>query len=108
MSAKTLAVSLGLAGLLMAGALPVAEAQAGPACQDAIADYLKSLKIDAKDVASLNVYAVKQNLGRPFGYKAWVSLKTCRGNLIINLSLNCRVTDAYTRGDCKFENVRQR
>lgn len=108
MSRNTLAVSLGFAAFLTVGALSFGQAQAGHACQDSIADYLESLKIDAEDVTNLTVYAVKHRTGRPKGYNAWVSPKACRGNLIINLSLNCRFIDAYTRGDCRFENVPQR
>ncbi|MEE9296620.1 MAG: hypothetical protein V3W34_16875 [Phycisphaerae bacterium] len=108
MIGKSLVVSLGLAAFLTVGASSSGQAQASHACQDAIADYLESLKIDAEDVTTLNVYAVKQNLGQPMRYNAWVSMKACRGNLIINLSLNCRFDDAYSRGDCKFENVKQR
>ena len=108
MVGKSLVVSLGLAAFLTAGAMSFGQARAGPSCQDAISDYLESLKIDAEDVTSLNVYAAKHRTGRPKKYDAWVSLKTCRGNLVINLSLNCRFNDAYTRGDCRFENVKQR
>ncbi len=108
MLGKSLVVALGLAALLTAGAMPFGQARAGPSCQDAISDYLASLKIDAEDVTSLNVFAVKHRSSRPMNYDAWVSMKTCRGNLIINLSFNCRLVDAYTRGDCSFENVTQR
>ncbi len=66
------------------------------------------MKIDVDQVTNLKVYADKHKTGRPMGYNAWVSLKACQGNLVINLSLNCRFDDAYTRGDCKFENVPQR
>lgn len=108
MGGKSLIISLGLAAFLSAGALSIGQARASDACQDAVADYLESLKIDADDVTSLKVYVVKQTMGQPIGYNAWVWLKACRGNLIINLSLNCRFDDAYTRGDCKFENIKQR
>jgi hypothetical protein len=108
MSGKILAVSLVLAGLLTAGALSATQAQAGHLCQDSIAGYLDRLKIAEDEVASLNVYSVKQKVGQPTGYNAWVSLKTCQGNLVINLSATCRVDDAYTRGDCRFEDVKPR
>jgi hypothetical protein len=108
MSGRSLAVPLGLAALLTASAWSIAPAQASDSCKDAIADYLDRLRIAEDAVASLNLYEVKQTLGRPIGYNAWISLNTCQGNLVINLSLNCRVNDAYTRGECRFENLRQR
>ncbi len=107
MSRKTLAVSLGLAGLLAAGAWSATPAQAGQRCQDAIADNLDRLKIAEDEVARLDVYTVKQTLGQPMGYNAWISLNTCQGNLVINLSATCRVDDAYTRGECRFEGLKR-
>ena len=107
MSGKTLAVSLGLAGLLAAGALSATQAQAGHRCQDAIADHLDRLKIAEDEVANLDVHTVKQTIGQPTGYSAWISLNTCQGNLVINLSATCRVDDAYTRGECRFEGLKR-
>ncbi len=107
MSGKTLAISLGLAGLLTAGALPATQAQAGHRCQDSVADHLERLKVAEDEVASLDFYTVKQTIGLPTGYNAWISLNTCQGNLVINLSATCRVDDAYTRGECRFEGLKR-
>ncbi len=107
MSGKRLAFSFGLAGLLTAGAWSAAPAQAGHRCQDSVADHLDRLKVAENEVASLDFYTVKQTIGLPTGYNAWISLNTCQGNLVINLSATCRVDDAYTRGECRFEGLKR-
>ncbi len=83
------------------------KAQVGRLCQEVIADYLDLLKIAGGAVASLDVYVVKQTMGQPIEYDAWISLNTCQGNLVINLSATCRVDDAYTRGECRFEGLKR-
>lgn len=109
MIGKSLVVALRVAALLTAGVLSLGQAHASHVCQDAIADYLESLKIDVDDVTSVNVYVDKPGSGgQPVGYTAWVSMKTCRGKVVINLSPACRVQNAYTRGDCSFENLTPR
>ncbi len=40
------------------------------------------------------------------GYEAWVGLEQCQGSVVINMSLQCDVRDAYTRGACKFEGLK--
>ena len=36
------------------------------------------------------------------GYEAWVSLSSCKGNLVIKLSKRCRIREVYGRGECKL------
>ena len=40
-----------------------------------------------------------------FGVDAWVRLNSCSGYLVLNLSRNCFLRQAYTRGDCAFQGL---
>ncbi|MBT3977517.1 MAG: hypothetical protein HOE98_13845, partial [Rhodospirillaceae bacterium] len=40
------------------------------------------------------------------GYEAWVDLKQCRGRVVMKLSLQCGIDEAYTKGACKLEGLK--
>ena len=37
---------------------------------------------------------------RVAGYNAWVELTQCRGSVVLKLSLDCEIEDAYTKDAC--------
>ncbi len=114
MGAKALAIALGLVGFVMASGatggtgplrLSIGQAYAKPKCETSVTRYLGHLKIAEDEVANISVFSVKPSTGRRLGYRAWVSLKSCRGSLVINLAPHCGVVDTYTRAECRFEGV---
>ena len=114
MGGRILAIALGLVGFVMASGatggteplrLSIGQAYAKPKCETSIGRYLAHLKIAEDEVTNISVFSVKPPTGRRLGYRAWVSLKSCRGSLVINLAPHCGVVDTYTRADCRFEGV---
>ncbi len=114
MGGKTLVITLGLVAFVMASGptdgteplgLPIGQDYAKPKCETTITRYLEHLKIAEDEVTNISVLSVKPPKGKLLGYRAWVSLKSCRGSLVINLRPYCEVTDTYTRADCRFEGV---
>ena len=74
-------------------------------CKGPVADHLKHLNVDEKDVTKIGVLPVKTRKGKLLGHRAWVSLKSCRGSLVINLTVHCKVIDEYTRGECTMDGL---
>ena len=74
-------------------------------CKGPVTDHLKRLNIDEKDVTKIGVLPVKTLKGKLLGYRAWISLISCRGSLVINMMTHCKVTDEYTRGECRMDGV---
>ncbi len=114
MGGKTLAIALGLVAFVMASGatggsgplrLSIGQAYAKPKCETSITRYLGHLKIAEDEVTNISVFSVKPSTGRLLGNRAWVSLKSRSGSLVINHTPLCMVTDTYTRGDCRFEGV---
>jgi len=114
MAGKPLAIVFGLVAFVMASGstdgtgplgLSIGQAYAKPKCETSITRYLGHLKIAEDEVAKISVFSVKPPTGRRLGYRAWVSLKSRSGSLVINHTPLCMVTDSYTRGDCRFEGV---
>ncbi len=95
------AVIIGLGLGLMVGS--PADAARSP-CKAAVAERLDALNVDPSDIRNIS-YVVQHSShrdgGSAIGFEAWVSLKSCKGNLVINLSKRCRIRDVYGRGECK-------
>ncbi len=72
-------------------------------CESAVANRIAELGIDAADVAGVRTFPELIG-GRSSvvvrGAKAWVSLKTCEGSVVIVTSKVCRVKQTYARGAC--------
>ena len=85
--------------------LSIGQASAAPRCGGALGRYLDRLKIEEREITKISVFSVKPATGKLLGYRARVSLKSCRGSLVVNLTTHCKVIDAYTRSDCRFESV---
>ncbi len=95
------AVIIGLGISLMIGA----PADAGrSACKAAVDERLDELNVDASDIRKISYLTLRSSRregGPPIGFEAWVSLNSCKGNLVVNLSKRCRIRDVYGRGECK-------
>lgn len=43
---------------------------------------------------------------RLLGYDAWVDLKSCRGSVVIKMSVQCEIEETYSRGACTFTGLK--
>ncbi len=96
------AVIVGLGLGLMIGA--PADAARSP-CKAAVAERLDALNVDRPDIRKISYVALhssRREGGPMIGFEAWVSLQSCKGNLVVNLSKRCRIRDVYGRGECKL------
>ena len=95
------AVIIGLGLGLMIGA--PADAARNP-CKATVAERLERLNVDPSDIRKIDYVAVRGNRegGQLIGFEAWVSLRSCRGNLVVNMSRHCRIRQVYGRGECEL------
>ncbi len=94
------AVIIGLGLGLMIG--EPADAARSP-CKATVAERLDHLNVDPSDIRKIDYVAVSGGSEgeQIIGFEAWVSLQSCKGNLVLNLSRRCRIRDVYGRGECK-------
>ncbi len=68
-----------------------------------MAERLHRLNVDSSDVRGI-FYEARSSGGRDNGQVvrilAWVSLQSCKGNLVIELDRYCRVRKVFSRGEC--------
>ncbi len=76
-------------------------------CQTVAAKRLESLGIAATEVKDISMIRILNNpeFGTTRELQAWATLLSCPGNVVIKLTPRCRVKEAYTRGDCRVENI---
>ena len=96
-------------GLVLAVGLPAsapALADTGP-CKTAAAKQLQELGIATTEVKDISMIEVLDNpeFGTTSEWQAWTKLQSCPGTVVVKMTPRCRVKDAYTRGDCRFENI---
>ncbi len=93
-------VMIGFALALTMGA-PAEAAQ--KYCEATVAERLDRLNVEPSDIRGISYVQERgggQDGGRVVGFLAWVSLKSCRGSLVIDMSRHCRVRQVYGRGEC--------
>ena len=96
-------------GVLLTAALTLVAtpAVAGnvPRCESALAERLAGYGIDGDEVSGIfyvpKVAAVGRSGRRIRGVTAWVSLDSCEGSVVIEMSNSCKLKQAYTRGRCR-------
>ncbi len=80
-----------------------AGAYGGGRCEHAVIDRLEQLNVDMSDVGDI-IYTPRIRTSRDdsriVGIYAWVSFHSCKGSLVIHMTTRCRVTVAFTRGEC--------
>ena len=98
-------VTLGLA-LAVLSSTPSEAARAY--CERTVAERLDRLNVDRSDVRLIYYELQRQFRGdndRVVGILAWVSLQSCKGNLVINMDVYCRVRQVYTRYECEVPGI---
>ena len=77
-------------------------------CERTVAERLDRLNVDRSDVRGI-FYDAQRHRGRDndrvVRILAWVSLKSCKGNLVIDMDRHCRVRQVYTRYECEVPGV---
>jgi hypothetical protein len=84
--------------------LAVVPAQAAETyCEATVSDRLDRLNVNPSDIRGIS-YDLQRNRGRNsdrvVSILAWVSLHSCKGSLVVDLSPQCRVRQVYGRGAC--------
>ena len=108
MKTQPLAFLTGI-GLALAIGLPVSAptlADTGP-CETVAAERLGGLGIAATEVKGISMIEVVDNpeFGTTSEWQAWAKLQSCPGNVVIKMTPRCRFKGAYTRGECRFDNI---
>ena len=72
-------------------------------CEATVAERLDRLNVEPSDIRGIS-YVPKRRQSRDdhrvVGFVAWVSLRSCRGSLVIEMSRHCRIRQVYGRGAC--------
>ncbi len=95
-SAIMMGLALGILTATPAGA-------AREPCEARVVERLDRLNVERSDIRGVFYDVQRQTRGdddRVIGFLAWVSLKSCKGYVVIDLSLRCRVRQVYWRGEC--------
>lgn len=74
-------------------------------CDENAEQKARALGVPPSDVVKITVHAERGTELPLQGYKAWVSLRNCRGYLVVNLDDQCSPVDAYTTRDCEISGV---
>ena len=85
------------------GAIPAPAEAAGSSCEATAAERLDRLNVEPSDVRKISCLADirgGRDGGRVVGITAWVSLHSCKGNLVIDMSRHGQVRQVYGRGAC--------
>lgn len=102
--------------LLLACALPAQPAAAFTIefggqtyCRAETQSHLADIGVFQKEIDKIAI-VTQQRSGRSGqaieGHQAWVKLKACSGDLVLELRPHCSLIQAYTRGDCQVPGVK--
>ncbi len=72
-------------------------------CEATVAERLNRLNVEPSDIRGISYVPKRRQSrdgGRVVGIVAWVSLRSCRGSLVIDMSRHCRIRQVYGRGEC--------
>ena len=98
-------VTLGLA-LAVLSSTPSEAARAY--CERTVAERLDRLNVERSEVRGI-FYDAQRHGGRDndrvVRILAWVSLQSCKGNLVIDMDRDCRVRQVYTRYECEVPGI---
>ena len=76
---------------------------AGRSCEATVTERLDRLNVEPSDVRSISCMKDirgGRDGGRVVGITAWVSLRSCEGSVVIDMSRHGRVRQVYGRGAC--------
>ncbi len=100
MMKSTLGIGLALA-LFLLPALPAGAAR--KYCETQVSESLDRLDVAASDIHNITYEAQRhpgRNNDRVTRVLAWVTLNSCTGYVIVELSPHCTVRQVYGRGEC--------
>ncbi len=78
---------------------------ADSACKATVTERLNRLNVEPSDIRKISCIEVRRTSrggDRVVGILAWVSLRSCTGNLVIDMSRHGRVRQVYGRGECNL------
>ena len=110
LSVAVLGIALGIAlGALSATAAGGAGTYGAGRCERAAVEHLQELGVDMNDVRDIfTTRRTRTSRGgdsRLLGIYAWVGFHSCKGSLVLHMTTRCRVTVAFTRGECRVPGV---
>ncbi len=101
-----LGVALGALSATTAGG---AETYGAGRCEQAAVERLREIGVDMNDVRDIFTTRRTRTNGRGdtrlLGIYAWVGFHSCKGSLVTHMTPRCRVTVAFTRGECRVPGV---
>ena len=78
-------------------------------CQTELDAHLSSLPLATNDVSAIRMVTKEPGVNERFrgNYKhqAWVTLKSCSGGLLVQLTESCQPRKTFSRGDCQVEGI---
>ncbi len=97
-------------GLVLAGT-PALSGGRYDGCEETVAARLAELGIAPADVSGItNVPehggGSRTSRGAVIGVKAWVSLESCKGSVVIHMNTRCRIKQTWTRGECQVPGLK--
>ncbi len=88
---------------LGAGAIAAPAEATGSPCEATVVEHLDRLNVEPSDIRSISCLADirgGRDGGRVVGITAWVSLNSCKGNLVVDMSRHGQIRQVYGRGAC--------
>ncbi len=79
-------------------------------CEAVVDQRLDQINVDRTDIKKIFYTRRYQSWSadqgdRVVGTNAWVQFHSCKGYLVIDLDILCRVRQVYTRGQCKIPGI---
>ena len=85
--------------------MPVARAQ--EYCAPVVTNRLSQLGVGSESVEEIiyaNSYSSGEN-AEVVAIHAWVKLRSCNGQLVVEMTTGCRIIQNYTRKECRVQGV---
>jgi|GEM_PF-3139711 len=85
------------------------QAQSGHACDGKVESLLQEIDLSPDEISSIRVdIDWREQTGAQCiipDSKAWISLKSCQGNLVFDFRKECSLKSAFTTGNCRVEGL---
>ncbi len=78
-------------------------------CQAVVEAKLQEIGVGQGDIRAITVVPTHSSGSedKPLtGYSTWVALKSCKGSVVVDLSLICDMQQTYANGACRIEGVK--
>ena len=105
MTHATAAIAALLALVLATPAAAQTATEGGSPCKATVEKQLAEWQIPDDEVANISYIkkwsgAHREGGSHVMGVNAWISLKSCRGELVVDMNKGCEKIQAYAQGDC--------